>query len=133
MPTAGPRSPSSSRRSSVARIGRPAGTSPSTISAVRVRRQYTVKGKPWKTAWTTLPQKEIARVVWATRTIELDHSFRKQTPGWQEFILRHELLHVLLRSSAHVHEKISHARLVELGMALDNLVHFGSDTFKAGT
>lgn len=97
---------------------------------MRFRRQYVIRGQVWRTVWKTLPKHEATRVRWASREIELDPWLRKQPRGMQEFLLRHELLHVVLRSRKHVLEKISHGRVVEIGMALDNLIHFGADEFK---
>ena len=129
MPTAGLSWRPGSRRSFAGRTARRAGTSRRTMPGVRVRKRYVIRGRAWTTVWTRLPKHEIARVRWATKTIELDPSLRTYPRGTQEFILRHEFLHIILRRAHHSTPTMSHGRFVELGMALDNLIHFGKDTF----
>lgn len=100
---------------------------------MRVRKRYFVGETEWYTRTVLLPKREMARVVWEDREIQIDPSFHKLPPGKQEAFLRHELLHVVLGrpkgNKEHLIERISHGRIVDLGMRLDNLVHFGSDTF----
>jgi hypothetical protein len=98
---------------------------------VRVRRRYFIGEHEWYTEWKKLRKDEATRVNWQTRTIEIDPWLKKKSEGFQEYALRHELLHIILGNrDTHTVEKIAHWRIVELGMRLDNLIHLGRDTFK---
>jgi len=98
---------------------------------MRLRKRYFIKEQEWHTEWRPM-SRNAAKVDWVDRLIVLDPSLKlKGNMGELEFILRHELLHILRgRPKDHREHQIpsmTHANFVNLSMKLDRLVHQGFD------